>query len=190
MSYTDISWNTSTGSNVSVSNGTVTGTGDNTWSGNIKSNTTITNTMEIKFTDINTNTLAPYGYWLAGLGTDPFTTTSVYDSVEYAFHKSGTTYEIYESGVNKWSQSSPGSSDIPKIVREGSTIKYYISDTLVYTSTVTTSSDLYAQVTTKSLGSVKIEYKETASSTDSDDTVNAHAHLKPLHVFRRQRDWF
>ena len=195
MSWSPIPLDTTSNVGISESSGVWTSSPTSTWGHRAKSSENYDDTQTIRFT-ASSSTLV-----MAGYGVDPF--GSGYSDIEYAWY--------YTSVENKWYIYESGSdilfltgsySDTVKIVRDGTTIKYYHNDVLKRTVTGTTTNDMYFHTVFGSGGSITPE-KEVASSggggssggedpptqyTDGD--AKAHAHLKPLHIFRRQRDWF
>lgn len=165
MAYSDVTWDTSTNVHTTFNNGTVSGTstGSNLWLGNCQSTTTIDTTTNIKVINV---TMGSGVYWIAGLGHDPYDDESVtHENIEYAWHVThpSNEWQVFELGTLKHTVSGSSPSDTAEIIRDGSSIKYYINGSLEYTSLTTTSATLYAQGSTYKASSFTIQYEQTGS---------------------------
>jgi hypothetical protein len=69
---------------------------------------------------------------VAGLNNSD--TSTLYVEIDYAFFFTKGKYQVMELGVTKTSQASYVQTDVFKIRREGSEVKYYKNDVLIYTS--------------------------------------------------------
>ena len=187
MTLQDVTWDTSTNSGFSISGTQLTGqSAVSDWVSEIKSSN---NDNSVQFTTTTHND----PYVIAGLAKDPFSSpTATHTSVEFGIMKKPSSYAVYEAGVNKFETTAYSmDDDIEMKISQGISgyITYYIDDNLIYTSTTQTTQDLYAHATAYGAGVIPAMKYGTLSEGDSG-SVNAHAHLKPLHIFRRQRDWF
>ena len=91
------------------------------------------------------------GRLLAGLGTDTSASTS-YTAINYAFSfTSATAWEVRENGNYRF-DGKYSTADVFKIAIEGTTVKYYRNDTLVYTSKTAVTGPLVMDTSIASLG--------------------------------------
>ena len=91
------------------------------------------------------------GRLVAGLGTDTSESTS-YAAINYAFSfASATAWEVRENGTYR-ADGTYSTSDVFKIAIEGTTVKYYRNDTLVYTSKTAVTGPLVMDTSIASLG--------------------------------------
>lgn len=197
MSWTDVTWDSSTAVNVSISGATITGTNATTAAFTSNAKTTHNITDKIKITNVYSS--GAYT-WMIGLGKDPFSDSSqTYNAIEYCWHYNGTSgFQIYENGVSKGFHYA-NSTAIPEIRRNGSTVEYYLDDVLKYTSSFTESGSLYAQFSCIKLASASVQYwsSTTGSGTGSGTAPmysssgsTPHNEAQALHIFKHQRDWF
>ena len=165
MTYSNITWQTSTAVNVQISGGNVTGTGTTaSYTSNVRSEYAITSNDGV---EINTLVSSGDNQSVTGLGVDPYTDTQTYQAVEYGMMFANSTWYIYESGTLQASYANSNISDEAKIVRDGSTIRYYINNVLKRTVTGTTTADMYAQSTLRGVGSVNVKTNASQSSGGS-----------------------
>ena len=193
MSYYPITWDTSSALRMTInSDNSITSNATDNFNARIQSTTQIDNTQDAKF--VLQSSSAGDNMLHFGLGKDPFPggATTEYDSIEYGCYLNGSTWSV-KDGSSYQSVSTTGSyTDTVEFKREtGNIIKLYINSSLehTYSNPSSDSDDLYIHVTGKGSSSVLVE-TTVESASSSSDSVNAHAHLKPLQVFRRQRDWF
>lgn len=149
MAYSNVVWQTP-GTNVSISGNTVTGNGSaSSWTSNCRTVGEISTGTSVKFTVNNSHSNSKC---MAGLGEDPETASQQFQAIEYALTFDSGQWDIYESGSHITTASGGTSTSEARVERDGTTIKYYIDDTLEYTSLVTTSSTLYGQFAAKYQG--------------------------------------
>ena len=195
MAYTNLIWAAATDLTISSDNYTLTGVGTN-WTSKAMSNTTLDTGDKLRITYNSSS-----GMLFAGIGIDPYPGTPQQASIEYATSANGSGgFDIYESGT--WKTNSVNTDTIWYIEITATDIIYKQGTTTIRT-VPRASGTLYAHIVIKSTESVNIAYETTSSGGGSgggggedppiqytDGDSNAHAHLKPLHIFRRQRDWF
>ena len=172
MTLSNVPWDSNTSTDVSISSGTITGTGGASWTGNVKSDITITSGDKIKITNPSSSSLNQFA---AGLGANPYDQeTNSYVDVEYAWIiKQNDTWSIFESGTLKHNTNAIYSStDHAEIIRSGTDIKYYLNGVLIYTSSNTTSAGLYPQVATVGSGQITMQYGSTAGTGGSSSIAD------------------
>ena len=165
MVYSNIVWQSSTAVNVDISGGDVTGNGSSSsYTSNVRSEYVVTSSDGV---EINTLVSSGDNQSVTGLGVDPYTDTQTYQAVEYGMLFTNSTWYIYESGTLQATYPNSNISDEAKIVRDGSTIRYYINNVLKRTVTGTTTADMYAQSTLRGTGSVNVKTNATQGSGGS-----------------------
>ena len=174
-----------TSDSVTTDGYTVTGNGASTYSQKIRSiNTWNPTTGGVEFEHILAHTARGHTAWV-GLGQNPFAHSdpdAEPTAIEYAIHRSPGTRQVIvqESGTNKFRSSGAiASTSTFKITMDSSgTVRYYIDNVLLYTSSVTASGDYYLHATFK--GSASITVQDTAPPTVTvppDVTVDATGSL-------------
>ena len=152
VSYTDedITWDSTTAVNVSISGNTATATGSTGWDKASQSTQTWTPSDEptLEFTVTGSPLNQMMGFGKGTLGTS-------YTTLDYALYtESGLG--VYESGVQKFADSSvtPSSSDTFKVTMDSNgLVKYWRNGSVFYTSLQTASGTYYAQFTPKTSAS-------------------------------------
>ena len=111
---------------------------------------------------------------------------------DFSINMAGDQFVVYENGSSVFNtlQSADGTEQYKIKIELDGTVKYYLNGTLTYTSTNTASGTYYVDAHTWKNGNSSPSDTSLSTSSPASDSVNAHAHLKPLQVFRRQRDWF
>jgi hypothetical protein len=67
-------------------------------------------------------------------GMNDSDTSTIYTEIDHAFYFTKGKYQVMELGVTKTTQASYVQTDVFKIVRRSTEVKYYVNDILVYTS--------------------------------------------------------
>ena len=134
MTFEDVEFDSTTKTDTTISNGTLTATGSGSYNAKCQSIETLADGKSITLT---TSTGNSYNF-ISGLGKDPY--ASSYDSVEYGFHvKSAGYWAIYEngSGINLTSDTF-SASDVAKITVDYTNlnVKYYLNGVLKRTKTI------------------------------------------------------
>jgi len=189
---TDVTWNTGTSTGYSVNTSTNVATknsGSDSWTDNyIRSNEDFdvsSGTHTITFTRPTSAMSTMLGFNKDSLN-HYFT-----NSNDFSIYLNDQKMTIYESGSLVHNES--GTLDLTdtfKIEISSSSAKYYINNSLKYTSSSTPSGTYYVDAHAYQNGSPTPSDLESSQGGTSSSDVNGHAHLKPLHIFRRQRDWF
>mgnify|MGYP006134214629 CR=1 len=142
---TDITWDSTTAINVSISGNTVTGTGTGAWDKVARSTQTWTpsDAPTLDFTSAGTGSLMA-GFGKGTLGTN-------HTTIDFALYSSD---RVWENGSQVFSNSTvPSSSDTLKITMDSNgLVKYWVNGAVIYTSTQTASGTYYAQFATASVG--------------------------------------
>ena len=162
MTYSDVTWDSSTAINTTISGGQVTATAIS-WASNVKGTDAITSSDSVKFT-INTN------YAVGGIGKDPFTATPhQFSAIEFGWHWS-SGWKTYEDG-SETGDYGGSVSDEARVTRNGSNVEWYLNDVLKRTETgvTNTSVDYYPQASMSGINS-SISM-ETNASSDPDQTI-------------------
>ena len=167
VSYTDedITWDSTTAVNVSISGNTATATGTSAWDKIIRSTQTWTPSDEptLEFT-----IAIGGGVFNQMNGFGKGTLGSSYQTLDYALYTEATL-AVYESGVSKFTDSSvtPSSSDTFKVTMDSNgLVKYWRNGSVFYTSLQTASGTYYAQFTPRTLGeSTTMTYSSTTPAT-------------------------
>ena len=90
--------------------------------------------------------------WAAGISTS--SNASSFNSLTYGIYDNYGTLLIYEGGTLRGTYGATEPGDIFRVERRGNTIYYYQNGSLLYTSTVTTTSALYAEMQLYDVGPV------------------------------------
>ena len=77
-----------------------------------------------------------------------------FGTIEYAMYTVGNSLYIYESGSSRGYADSFSANDILSVERVGSTVKYKLGETVIYTSTIASSGPLLADVSLYSQGAI------------------------------------
>lgn len=123
---------------VSVSGSTVTKTGSAGWNAGAISAKTLRGDGYVEFT-----VQGPSGYRMCGLGVG--NTDAGYADIDFGVtpYVSNPDYlKVWESGTNMYNSGLTANSDIIRVARVGTTIRYYLNGTLFYTSGATSTGDL------------------------------------------------
>ena len=159
----DITWDSTTAVNVSISGNTATATGSTGWDKASQSTQTWTPSDEptLEFTVTGSPLNQMMGFGKGTLGTS-------YTTLDYALYtESGLG--VYESGVQKFADSSvtPSSSDTFKVTMDSNgLVKYWRNGSVFYTSLQTASGTYYAQFTPKtSASTTTMTYSSTTPAT-------------------------
>ena len=161
----DITWDSTTAVNVSISGNTATATGTSAWDKIIRSTQTWTPSDEptLEFT-----IAIGGGVFNQMNGFGKGTLGSSYQTLDYALYTEATL-AVYESGVSKFTDSSvtPSSSDTFKVTMDSNgLVKYWRNGSVFYTSLQTASGTYYAQFTPRTLGeSTTMTYSSTTPAT-------------------------
>ena len=129
MVYSDVEWDSTTATDTTISNGTITGAGScSNYTSNCRSVYAL-NHGNNESIEITVNSSDASNRFVAGLGKDPYSSSSLYDAVEYAWHwsHSASQWHINESGTQVGSYSG-NITDTVRISRNGDYIKYYVKD--------------------------------------------------------------
>ena len=168
----DITWDSSTAVNVSISGNTATATGTSAWDKIVRSTQTWTPSDEptLEFTIAAGNGVLNQ---MNGFGEG--TLGSSYQSLDYALYTE-STLGVYESGAQKFTDSSvtPSSSDTFKVTMDSNgLVEYWRNGSVFYTSLQTASGTYYAQFTPKTLDeSVTVTLTQTSSgSSETAGTI-------------------
>lgn len=163
MTYSDVTWNSTTADDVTISNGTVTSTNTtNNFDSKAQSSTTFPSGDILKISGWTA------GKQLVGLGKDPYDATgetSEYLEVDYGVYFNSNTFTVYELGNNYTTQAG-SATDTIYIKNTSGTITYHLNDptaTPWYTSLTTASSTLYAHATLQNQGSITCQTSATSS---------------------------
>jgi len=107
-----------------------------------------------------------------GLGTD--SSTNTHYAFNYAFSFNGTsTWEVREGGVYR-TEGPLGAYDVFKVTADGTTIRYYRNNALVYTSKTAQPGSLVVDSTLVNLGAaVKVTELLTSGSTTTTTTTSS-----------------
>lgn len=157
MTYTAVSWNSTTALNTTIgTGGQVTSTAIS-WQSNVQGTDAITSSDSIKFT-VNTN------YAVAGIGKDPFTATPhQFSAIEFGWHYA-SGWKTYEDG-SETGDYGGSASDEARVTRNGSNVEFYLNDVLKRTETGVTdvTVDYYPQASMSGVNS-SITMETNASS--------------------------
>ena len=100
-------------------------------------------------------------YYMVGLSRLSDVASTTYNTIDYAiYYVTKDRVQIYENGANRGDFTFTGSlNDVYKVEKTGDVIKYYRGTSLIYTSTVAATLDLYLDTAFRSVGSVIKEVK-------------------------------
>jgi len=116
-------------------------------------------------------TVSAWARSAVGLGTDSSTNTSY--AFNYAFSFNGSsTWEVREGGVYK-AEGAFGAYDVFKIAADGSTVRYYRNNALVYTSTIAQPGALVVDSTLVNVGATVKVTELLVGGTTSTTTTTA-----------------
>ena len=181
MAFNPIIWDSTSNIASTISSNVLSGTGTGATAQSISA---LSETSSIQWTQTS-------GSSVVGMGHDPY--TSSYSEVEFGFHYDASKWKIYESGTKVHEQLGTSTDTLKITINSTGSILYYVNGSLAYTSATSYDStkSYYAHATDFGTQTITMDIENADGGTVSGtDLVNAHAHLQPLHIFRRQRDWF
>jgi hypothetical protein len=139
-------WQLNSLSNLLVSGNNLTKNQSGGWNGGAASWNTVANNGYLQFTASETSTARMIGL------SNTFTSSS-YTTIQYALYLTNSGgLQIYESGSYKGTYGTYNTNDVFKIAVENSVVKYYQNGTLLYTSIITPTLPLLADVSINSNG--------------------------------------
>ncbi|CAL2080928.1 DUF6443 domain-containing protein [Tenacibaculum sp. 190524A05c] len=143
---------------VSVNDNVISKIGGNqsTWDADICTEGSITGDGYVEFEAGSKNK-----YYMVGLSNN--NNTASFASIKYAIYLNHSVY-IFESGKNKGLKSTYKIGDIFKVERIGNKIYYKKNDEIIYTSLITSSGDLYGDVSMYHIGGIIKDFKTVDNS--------------------------
>lgn len=190
-----MSWDATTALGVNISGADITKSQSASWTNCIaRTSDTLTFTSTETSIEMSFNS-TDHSHVKLGIGRDPFNdgASKTWHDINYGF---GDDMVII-NGVNTTPDTSFSTTNTStvKLVLNSSTnnITFYHNGTQIHQTTYPTGQTWYGIFAAYSTGqgaSLDSINSVTSTPSTSGDFNNAHAHLKPLQVFRRQRDWF